>query len=203
MSYPIPDLDGTDLEVRIDVKNSLFIANLRHTPGRQACTEHLHAMKQLYPDANHHCWAVVAEAPGNSTYWGFSDAGEPSGTAGRPMLQVLSHTDIGEVSVVVIRYFGGTKLGTGGLVKAYSDAVKAVLGKCPTKVKREMSKLTIRLPYDLSGKIEHLCSRYGGEIVERLYQQELIYVVNLETTKLPQLKKALLSWENKGVRPEV
>lgn len=194
MSYPIPDLDGKDLEVRIEVKNSLFIANLRHTPGRQACTEHLHAMKDLYPDANHHCWAVVAEAPGNSTFWGFSDAGEPSGTAGRPMLQVLSHADIGEVSVVVVRYFGGTKLGTGGLVKAYSDAVKEAVAACPTTIKKDMSSLTIHLPYDLSGKIEHVCSQHGGEIVDRQYQQELLYVVELETENLEGLQQALKAW---------
>lgn len=194
MSYPIPDLNGKDLEVRIDVKNSLFIANLRHTAGRDACTQHLHDMKALYPDANHHCWAVVAEAPGNSTFWGFSDAGEPSGTAGRPMLQVLSHADIGEVSVVVIRYFGGTKLGTGGLVKAYSDAVKEVVAACPTTIKKDMSSLTIQLPYDLSGKIEHLCSQHGGEIIDRQYQQELLYVVELETENLKGLCQALNAW---------
>lgn len=200
MSYPIPALAGEDLEVRIEVKNSLFIANLRHTAGREACTQHLHDMKAQYPDANHHCWAVVAEAPGNSTYWGFSDAGEPSGTAGRPMLQVLSHADIGEVSVVVIRYFGGTKLGTGGLVKAYSDAVKEVVATCPTIIKKDMSQLSISLPYDLSGKIEHLCGQFGAEIVDRRFEQELILDLSIETGNLASLQQALKAWSNRGVR---
>ena len=194
MSYPIPDLQGQDLEVRVEVKNSLFIANLRHAEGRPACTEHLHAMRALYPDANHHCWAVVAEAPKNSTYWGFSDAGEPSGTAGRPMLQVLSHADIGEVSVVVIRYFGGTKLGTGGLVKAYSDAVKAVVAACPTLVKLDMSEMRINLPYDLSGKIEHLCQTHTGTIVDRQYDQQLELTVSIVRDQQAALRQALAAW---------
>ena len=194
MSYPIPDLNGQDLEVRIDVKNSLFIANLRHTPGRPACTAHLHDMRNQYPDANHHCWAVVAEAPGNSTFWGFSDAGEPSGTAGKPMLQVLSHADIGEVSVVVIRYFGGTKLGTGGLVKAYGDAVKEIVAACPTMLKLDLCDVTITLPYDLSGKIEHVCQQYEGEIIGREYGQDLQLQVRLESHQKEGLQQALAAW---------
>ncbi|MDP6969642.1 MAG: YigZ family protein [Gammaproteobacteria bacterium] len=193
MTYPIPDLHDQDLETRITVKQSLFIANLRHAPGRDACNQHLHAMRALYPDANHHCWAVVAAAPDNSTYWGFSDAGEPSGTAGRPMLQVLSHANIGEVSVVVIRYFGGTKLGTGGLVRAYGDAIKAVLADCPTIVKLEQYELGIDLPYDLSGKIEHLCQSHGGEVIDRQYGQQLQLRI-----KLPQANKAALYQALKG-----
>ena len=194
MTYLIPDLHGQDLEVRLTIKNSLFIANLRHTQGREACNQHLQAMRGLYPDANHHCWAVVAEAPENSTYWGFSDAGEPSGTAGRPMLQVLSHANIGEVSIVVIRYFGGTKLGTGGLVRAYSDATKAVIAECPTVVKRNYCEITISLPYDLSGKIEHLCQRHSGEIIDRQYDQQLLLRIKLLETNLISLQAALKGW---------
>ncbi|MCP4880935.1 MAG: hypothetical protein GY905_10360 [Gammaproteobacteria bacterium] len=200
MSYPIPDLQQPQLEVRTEVKNSLFIANLRHTPGRDACTEHLHAMRALYPDANHHCWAVVAEAPGNSTYWGFSDAGEPSGTAGRPMLQVLSHANIGEVSVVVIRYFGGTKLGTGGLVKAYSDAVKAVIAECPTRLKRDLCEVIISLPYDLSGKIEHCCQTYGATITQRQYGQQLVLHMDIERSYSKDLRQALAAWPSVEIR---
>ena len=110
------------------------------------------------------------------------------------MLQVLSHADIGEVSVVVVRYFGGTKLGTGGLVKAYSDAVKEVVAACPTTIKKDMSSLSIQLPYDLSGKIEHVCSQHGAVIVDRQYQQELVYVVELETANLKGLSQALKAW---------
>lgn len=199
MTYLIPDLHGQDLEVRITIKNSLFIANLRHTRGRDSCNQHLQAMRALYPDANHHCWAVVADAPENSTYWGFSDAGEPSGTAGRPMLQVLSHANIGEVSIVIIRYFGGTKLGTGGLVRAYNDATKAVIAKCPTAIKLNYCNITVSLPYDLSGKIEHLCSIHGGKIIDRQYDQQLLLNIKLLDDNLTAFQDGLKNWPQVSV----
>lgn len=169
MSYQIPKLKGQDLELTLEVKHSHFIANLRHAEGRGECDIHLNDLRKKYPDASHHCWALVAAAPENSTFWGLSDAGEPSGTAGKPMLQVLSHCGMGEVSVVVCRYFGGTKLGTGGLVKAYTDAVKLVVDACPRETKRLLSPIELTCPYDLIGRIEHLCQRHQVVINERTY----------------------------------
>jgi putative IMPACT (imprinted ancient) family translation regulator len=110
------------------------------------------------------------------------------------MLQVLSHADIGEVSVVIIRYFGGTKLGTGGLARAYGDAIKAVLADCPTMVKLEQCELGIGLPYDLSGKIEHLCQSHGGEIIDRQYGQQLQLRIKLLKDKQTELCQALGAW---------
>lgn len=188
MSYQIPHLNGEDLELTLHIKNSQFIANLRHTDGRDECDIHLNDMRKKYPDASHHCWAVVAAAPENSTYWGLSDAGEPSGTAGKPMLQVLSHCGIGEVSVVVIRYFGGTKLGTGGLVKAYSDAVKQVVEACPRQLKRSLSHLKLTCPYDLSGRIEHLCKKHQAVIDERHYSNELALDLVIPTENIPDFE---------------
>lgn len=169
MSYQIPQLKDQELELTLTIKNSRFIANLRHANGRDECDIHLNDMRRKYPDANHHCWAVVAAAPDNSTYWGLSDAGEPSGTAGKPMLQVLSHCGIGEVSVVVCRYFGGTKLGTGGLVKAYGEAVKQVVEQCPTTLKQSLTELHIECHYDLSGQLEYLCKKHDALINQRHY----------------------------------
>ena len=191
MSYLIPHLQGDDLELTLVIKNSQFIANLRHTHGRSECDAHLNDMRKKYPDASHHCWAVVAAAPNDSTYYGLSDAGEPSGTAGKPMLQVLSHCGIGEVSVVVCRYFGGTKLGTGGLVKAYSDAVKKVVEACPTKIKRELTQAQIQCPYDLSGRIEHLCKVYEATINNRIYSDSLRLEITLPSAQVADLKADL------------
>lgn len=187
MSYQIPDLKGCDLELSLAVKNSHFIANLRHAHGRAACDIHLNDLRKKYPDANHHCWAVVADAPDNSTFWGLSDAGEPSGTAGKPMLQVLSHCGLGEVSVVVCRYFGGTKLGTGGLVKAYTDAVKLVVEACPRQTKRELKQIKITLAYDHSGRVEHLSQKYEGVIDERIYTDQLTLLITLPTQHIKAL----------------
>lgn len=187
LSYPIPNLQGKDLELTLVIKNSQFIANLRHTDGRSECDVHLNDMRKKYPDASHHCWAVVAAAPKDSTHYGLSDAGDPSGTAGKPMLQVLSHCGIGEVSVVVCRYFGGTKLGTGGLVKAYSDAVKLVVDACPTTLKRQLSEVTLTCPYDLSGRIEHLCQKHDAEIKQRGYTNDLTLTLAIPTANISLL----------------
>ena len=191
MSYQIPQLDGKDLELTLAIKNSHFIANLRHTVGRDEGDVHLKDMRKKYPDASHHCWAVVAASPENSTFWGLSDAGEPSGTAGKPMLQVLSHCGIGEVSVVVCRYFGGTKLGAGGLVKAYSEAVKLVVEACPRKIKRQLSHIKLTCPYDLSGRIEHLCQKHEALIDERIYTDDLTLALVIPIENVSALKKDL------------
>lgn len=188
MSYQIPQLHGNDLELTLEIKNSRFIANLRHTAGRGECNIHLSDMRKKYPDASHHCWAVVAAAPQDSTYYGLSDAGEPSGTAGKPMLQVLSHCGLGEVSVVVCRYFGGTKLGTGGLVKAYSDAVKLVVEACPRQTKRLFSHIKLSCPYDLSGRIEHLCQKHEAVIDERIYTNNLTLMLAIPTENVAALE---------------
>ena len=188
LSYLIPHLEDADLELTLVIKNSQFIANLRHTNGRAECDKHLNDMRKQYPDASHHCWAVVAAAPQDSTYWGLSDAGEPSGTAGKPMLQVLSHCGIGEVSVVVIRYFGGTKLGTGGLVKAYVEAVKLVVDACPTAVKRDLSQVELQCPYDLSGRIEHLCQKHEANIDDRNYSDQLSLSLTIPSANIPALQ---------------
>ena len=188
LSYQIPQLKDQELELTLTIKNSRFIANLRHANGRDECDIHLNDMRRKYPDANHHCWAVVAAAPKNSTYWGLSDAGEPSGTAGKPMLQVLSHCGIGEVSVVVCRYFGGTKLGTGGLVKAYGEAVKQVVEQCPTTLKQSLTELHIECHYDLSGQLEYLCKKHDALINQRHYSDSLSLNVTVPSLQLSALR---------------
>ena len=188
LSYQVPQLKDQELELTLTIKNSRFIANLRHTNGRDECDIHLNDMRRKYPDANHHCWAVVAAAPDNSTYWGLSDAGEPSGTAGKPMLQVLSHCGIGEVSVVVCRYFGGTKLGTGGLVKAYGEAVKQVVEQCPTTLKQSLTELHIECHYDLSGHLEYLCKKHDALINQRHYSDSLSLNVTVPSLQLSALR---------------
>lgn len=106
------------------------------------------------------------------------------------MLQVLSHCGIGEVSVVVCRYFGGTKLGTGGLVKAYSDAVKLVVDAC-LEVKRQLSHIKLICPYDLSGRIEHLCHKHEAIIDEWIYADELTLALVIPTSNIPALQTDL------------
>lgn len=138
---------------------------------RVASPEDGHALVQrvraCYPDATHHCWAFVAGPPGATSRIGMSDDGEPHGTAGRPMLTVLLHSAIGEIGAVVTRWYGGTKLGTGGLARAYSAAVQEALAGVPTRPCIAVRRCRIRIPYtQLSSCRQALAAAEAQEVTE-------------------------------------
>ena len=109
------------------IKRSRFISLIIPVANRQQAQQQLEKIKQLHPQARHHCWAFVAGHPNDSQCLGFSDDGEPSGTAGKPMLAQLQGSGLGQILAVVVRYSGGIKLGTGGLVKAYGGGAPQTL----------------------------------------------------------------------------
>lgn len=120
-SYLIPAQTYTFEE---EIKHSRFITVLFHCDSEEVFKCVLTNLKAEYPGASHYCYAFVSAAPDNQVEIGSSDDGEPAGSAGRPMLASLQGANIGEIGAVVIRYFGGTKLGVGGLVRAYSSGIK-------------------------------------------------------------------------------
>ena len=115
----------------VERQKSRFIGWCVPAPATAAAEALVAAARARYPDASHHCLAYIAGPPGEQQAIGFSDDGEPGGTAGRPMFQALAGAEIGEIACVVTRYFGGTKLGTGGLARAYAQSVSAVLAELP------------------------------------------------------------------------
>ena len=148
MRYPVPDLpaDGRHA-VEIEVEKSRFITWLNHAPDVAAFDALLAAARHEHPAATHHCSAFIAGPPGEQNAIGFSDDGEPGGTAGRPMYQVLDGSGLGQVGCVVIRYFGGTKLGTGGLARAYAQAVTHALETLPQRQHVERDRLTLKVGF--------------------------------------------------------
>ncbi|MFV0476548.1 MAG: IMPACT family protein [Parahaliea sp.] len=114
-------------ETEYIVKKSRFIARLLPVQSRDEVNEALAQAQRDYPDARHHCWAYLLGEPADARSAGMNDAGEPAGTAGKPILNVLQHGHLGDVLVIVIRYFGGIKLGAGGLIRAYGTAAQQVL----------------------------------------------------------------------------
>jgi uncharacterized YigZ family protein len=153
MRYPIPKLDVDAIHIaEIEVERSRFIAWLGHTPSPAAFNALLAEARHAHPDASHHCSAFIAGPPGEQTAIGFSDDGEPGGTAGRPMFQVLEGSRMGQIGCVVIRYFGGTKLGTGGLARAYSQATQKVLETLPRA--EHVERKPLRLKVDFAGEAE-------------------------------------------------
>src|SRR5262245_29082875 len=120
--------------VRVEdrIEKSRFIASAARAQSSADARAFVESLRSEMPDATHHCFAFVAGPPGSSNAVGSSDDGEPSGTAGRPMLSVLMNCGVGEIVVVVTRYFGGVKLGKGGLVRAYTGAVQHALRELAT-----------------------------------------------------------------------
>ena len=125
-SYFVP---AETVSVEQEIKRSRFIATIGRAVNKKEANEFIGNIKTLYSDARHHCYAFVAGCPANTSDIGMSDDGEPQGIAGKPMLSILKYSEIGQVVAVVTRYFGGTKLGTGGLVRAYSSSVQLALQK--------------------------------------------------------------------------
>ena len=115
-----------------EIKKSTFIVHIAHTPDLDSAKQFIKMITAKYADANHNCWAHVAGCPSGSHVLGFSDDGEPNGTAGKPMLNVLVGSGLGEITAVVTRYFGGVKLGTGGLVRAYGGSLNNALATLDT-----------------------------------------------------------------------
>ena len=130
------------------VANSRFIASLAPADSTEAARAYIAAIRQELPDATHHVPAFILGG-GNATTEYCSDDGEPSGTSGRPLLAVLKGSGLGNAVVVVTRYFGGTLLGTGGLVKAYTEAGKAVLATARRAALVETHRVSLTLPYHL------------------------------------------------------
>ncbi|MDU5840897.1 MAG: YigZ family protein, partial [Haemophilus parainfluenzae] len=120
-----------------EIKKSRFITYLQHTEGLEQAKAFWAEIKAQHPNARHHCWAAVAGKPTDSQQLGFSDDGEPAGTAGKPMLSALQGSQVGEISAVVVRYYGGILLGTGGLVRAYGNGVQQALKLLETERKVE------------------------------------------------------------------
>ncbi len=146
------------------VKNSRFIATIKPVVSVEDANTFVAQIKAKYPDASHNVPAFVV-GHGTSVITHCNDDGEPSGTAGRPALAVLQGSGLGDVAVVVTRYFGGTKLGTGGLVRAYSDAVKAVLESTPRAERVPSYTIMVVVPYSWYERLRRLIAKFQGQIL--------------------------------------
>ena len=161
------------------IKRSRFIATVAHAFTEEDAKVFISIIKNEFPDATHNCWAYVAGPPGDTARIGLSDDGEPHGTAGKPILTVLLHSEIGEIVAVVTRYFGGTKLGTGGLVRAYSGSVKNALAGLSIKEKRDVITLTAILDYSKITAVRQMIESFNSEIIEAKYEADVSFKIEL------------------------
>ena len=138
-------------------KKSRFIGSAAHVTSEEEAMAFVNAKKKEHYDARHNCWAyIIGETPEHGELTRSSDDGEPSGTAGRPMLDVMTGRGLHDAVIVVTRYFGGVLLGTGGLVRAYSDATAACIDACELVERRVGLQLTITTDYGNVGRMQHI-----------------------------------------------
>lgn len=197
--YPVP---AARVRVEDRIQNSRFIATLSPAATPAAARALIDAVRAEFPDATHHCFAFVAGPPGSSGAIGSGDDGEPAGTAGRPMLSVLLNSGVGDVAVVVTRYFGGVKLGKGGLVRAYSGAVQHALRASVSVLRVELVDVRIAFAYPHSDAVRRALAREEGAIVDEAFGDDVVLTVRVPADRLDAIERALLDATSGALRVE-
>jgi uncharacterized YigZ family protein len=180
------------IETEFTERNSRFITNAGPAFSVDAARSFIEEVEKKYPDASHHV-PVYIIGHGHSTIAHCSDAGEPSGTAGRPALAVLRGSDVGDVVMVITRYFGGTKLGTGGLVRAYSDSVREALKVLPLARKVATTTLMFVIPYSLYEQVISLANSINGVIVDEDFAVDVTLSVRLDDDRVEVFKDRMVT----------
>lgn len=168
-------------------KKSRFIAQVFPVKTEEEVTQILEATRKKYWDARHNCYAFVLGADGGISRC--SDDGEPSGTAGRPILEVLTKRELKDVLVIVTRYFGGTLLGTGGLVRAYSQAAQAGLAASRIITKQAGIRMTIDTDYNGIGKLQYVAAQLEAAVLDTLYTDKVQMVLLVPSSFTEKVKK--------------
>jgi uncharacterized YigZ family protein len=167
--YLIP---ARTIRIENEVVNSRFIATVGRADTVHEAKAFIQSARDEMPDATHHVYAFKVGYGGSITE-GMTDDGEPSGTAGPPVLAVLRGADIGDIVIVVTRYFGGTKLGTGGLVRAYGGAAKDALAALPVEMKIEKCYVGVSIPYTFYERLKMIATDHHGEIDSEEFDAEV------------------------------
>jgi len=200
--YPVP---ARRARVEDDVKNSRFIATIAPAASVDAARAFIESVRGEFPDATHNCWAYVVGAPGTTHHNGASDDGEPGGTAGRPMLSALLASGVGDVAAVVTRYFGGTKLGRGGLLRAYRGAVLRALGDLELAERVAMVTLSVTVPYAMVDAVRRTvtsgpaAARVDGES----YGSDVMLSIVVPEDEVPAFRDALADATGGAARVDV
>ena len=164
--------DTSASEIDLEIKRSHFLGLAARTTSEAQAREFIASRRALYPDARHHCSAFIIANPGATPTERSNDDGEPSGTAGKPMLEVVRGSQIFDVTVVVTRYFGGTLLGTGGLVRAYSQATIQALEQLSLCRRSQQYLWQLRAPVAEAGRIEAELRAGGANIVQTRWESQ-------------------------------
>jgi uncharacterized YigZ family protein len=187
--YAIP---ASQHRAELVIDRSRFICTIASVRTPDEAHAFIRELNSEFADATHNCWAFVIGPPGSTDRIGMSDDGEPHGTAGRPMLTVLLHCDLGDIAAVVTRYYGGTKLGTGGLVKAYSGAVQQALVDLPRGEHREYVQLSVTIAYGQISACQQLWPLHDVDVLGESYEADVRFNLRCPAEQLEALRRALL-----------
>ena len=180
-SYLVP---AESISIAAEIRRSRFIAHIGRARDKKQALDFVSGIRTSYSDAAHNCWAYVAGKPNATTDMGMSDNGEPHGTAGKPMLNILQHSGIGEIVAVVTRYFGGIKLGTGGLVRAYGGLVQTALKELVLTEETELKRLCISMPFAMESNVRHLLETLNLPIIAAAYTGNVVLDVNVPVDRV-------------------
>ncbi len=189
-----------DGDAVVEVKRSKFIGALRAVSSSEEAEAFLASERKKYHDAKHHCSAyIIRGKDGAPDTIHSSDDGEPSGTAGKPMLEVIDGAGLKDVVIVVTRYFGGTLLGTGGLVRAYTDAAKAALSDAGIAEMSLMRNFTVSFDYTYTGSIDHFIGHNAVSRLDALYTDKVEYRLAVPEESYDKIIKELMNITNSSI----
>lgn len=197
MGYLIP---AKRTRIKIEIARSKFIATVEYAPSVSAAQEFIAEIRTEMPDANHHIYAYRV-GHNNTITEGMTDDGEPKGTAAPPTLAVLRGSQIGDIVIVTTRYFGGTKLGTGGLVRAYSEAAQTAINELKLTEKIEKQIIGIETPYKLYDMIRKTLLEHHGEIIDEVFEADVTILAWLPILQFTPLTNALRDLSAGNIRP--
>ncbi len=183
--YPIP---AARHRAELSIERSRFICTIERVNEPEDAQAFVREMNAEFADATHNCWAFIAGPPASTNRIGMSDDGEPHGTAGRPMLTVLTHSGVGDIAAVVTRYFGGTKLGTGGLVKAYGGAVQHALLTLPKTERIERVDVELTIAYNHIAAVQQALAAHEAEILNQQFGADVVFKVRMPKANLERLR---------------
>lgn len=178
------------------IDRSRFLTTLGPASSLDAAKSFIDRVSAEYANANHNCYAYLVGPPGSRGTIGMSDAGEPHGTAGAPMLNVLLHCGVGDLVVVVTRYFGGIKLGRGGLVRAYSGCVQHVLDECRTTERICWKRVKLVIDYPLLEPIKRLYPDFEVVVMKEEFTERVTHSLKLPEERLKDFLAAATERSN-------
>jgi uncharacterized YigZ family protein len=183
-------------EKTIKIRRSIFTCRLQYADSIEKAKNFISKVSKANKTATHNCWAYVLGEKGEIFH--YSDAGEPSGTAGKPMLNVLQSNNLTQVAVVVTRIFGGVKLGVRGLIDAYSESVQAAVDVAKLKRQVLLADVEVNVAYDFNKTLLVRLTPFLSRIVETVYSDRIVHQVEIEFKYLYKAEQLLLEYQSQG-----